>query len=111
MVKQLKDILNFWRHNNIVNYVLQCLDPTKYKIYSDLPGHTIGAGSVPPDVCITTQKPDIVILDEKVKTMQIFELSVPFEQNIELRHTDKSNKYATLQLTVLDTTVVSQPLK
>ena len=83
-----------WRHNNIVNYVLQCLDPTKYKIYSDLPGHTIGAGSVPPEVCITTQKPDIVIFDEKEKTMQIFELSVPFEQNIEQRHTEKSNKYA-----------------
>ena len=50
-----------WRHNNIVNYVLQCLDQTKFTIYSDLPGHTVGAGSIPPEICITTQKPDIVI--------------------------------------------------
>ena len=50
-----------WRHNNIVNYVLQCLDQAKFTIYSDLPGHTVGAGSIPPEICITTQKPDIVI--------------------------------------------------
>ena len=56
-----------WRHNNIVNYVLQCLDETKFTIYSDLPGHTVGAGSLPPEICITTQKPDIVIIDKKQK--------------------------------------------
>ena len=83
-----------WRHNNIVNYVLECLDPSKYTIYSDLPGYTVGGGSVPPEICITPQKPDIVIIDEKQKIMNIYELSVPFEHNIEKRHTEKSNKYA-----------------
>ena len=83
-----------WGHNNIVNYVLECLDPSKYTIYSDLPGYTVGGGSVPPEICITPQKPDIVIIDEKQKIMNIYELSVPFEHNIEKRHTEKSNKYA-----------------
>ena len=41
-----------WRHNNIVNYVLECLDSSKFMIYSDLPGHTVGTGSVPPEICI-----------------------------------------------------------
>ena len=83
-----------WRHNNIVNYVLQCLDQAKFTIYSDLPGHTVGAGSIPPEICITTQKPDIVIIDKKQKILHIFELTVPFEQNIEQRHLEKANKYA-----------------
>ena len=77
-----------------MNYVIQCLDPNKFTIYSDLPGHTVGAGSIPPEICITTQKPDIVILDKKQKIMHIFELTVPFEQNINQRHLEKSNKYA-----------------
>ena len=74
--------------------MLQCLDETKFTIYSDLPGHTVGAGSLPPEICITAQKPDIVIIDKKQKILHIFELTVPFEQNIEQRHFEKANKYA-----------------
>ena len=48
---------------------------------------------MPPEICITTQKPDIVILDEKQKIIHMFELSVPIEHNIEQRHTEKANKY------------------
>ena len=54
----------------------------------------IGAGSVPPEICITAQKPDIVIVDRKDKNIHIFELTVPFEMNIEQRHREKSDKYA-----------------
>ena len=56
--------------------MLQCLDETKFTIYSDLPGHTVGAGSLPPEICITAQKPDIVIIDKKQKILHIFELTV-----------------------------------
>ena len=31
-----------WRHNNIVNYVMQSLDTTKYSVFSVLPGYTVG---------------------------------------------------------------------
>ena len=86
-----------WRHNNIVNYVMQSLDTTKYSVFSDLPGYTVGGeGSVPPELCITVQKPDIVIQDKKNKILHIFELSVPIETNgnIDKRHREKSDKYA-----------------
>ena len=56
-----------WRHNCIVNYVMKSLDTKKYSVYSDLPGYTIGGGSVPPELCITVQKPDIVIQDKDKK--------------------------------------------
>ena len=83
-----------WRHNCIVNYIVNSVD-TKLTVYSDLPGHTApGGGSIPPEVCVTAEKPDIVILDEHKKNMHLYELTCPAEQNIESRHTDKNNKYS-----------------
>ena len=43
---------------------------------------------------VTELKPDIVIVDERKKTVDIFELTVPFEGNIKARNMMKSNKYA-----------------
>jgi hypothetical protein len=85
-----------WRHNNIVNYVMKSLDTEKFTVYSDLPGYTVGGGSIPPELCITAQKPDIVIQDTKSKVIHLFELSVAIETNgnIDKRHQEKSDKYA-----------------
>ena len=83
-----------WRHNCIINYIVTNVDP-KFRIFSDLPGHTAaGGGSIPPELCVTTLKPDIVILNDQAKTIHLFELTCPSENNIEQRHTEKSNKYA-----------------
>ena len=39
-----------WRHNSIINYILQCVDTEKFTAYADLPGYTAdGCGTVPPD--------------------------------------------------------------
>ena len=43
---------------------------------------------------MTALRPDIVIIDEKKKSMHIFELTCPLEPNIAQRHTEKSQKYA-----------------
>ena len=53
-----------------------------------------GNGTIPLEACVTSEKPDIVIIDQKRKTLDIFELTVPFERNIEVRHREKSDKYA-----------------
>ena len=75
---------------------MKSLDNEKYTVYSDLPGYTVGAGSIPPELCITVEKPDIVIQDKRNKFIHLFELSVPIESNgnIEKRHREKSDKYA-----------------
>ena len=75
---------------------MKLVDTTKFSVFSDLPGYTVGGGSTPPELCITGQKPDIVIQDKKNKSIHLFELSVPIEtnNNIEKRHTEKSNRYA-----------------
>ena len=84
-----------WRHNNIVNYVVNSLDTQKFSVHSDLPGHeAAGGGSIPPEVCITSLKPDITILDTVNKKFHIFELTCPLFANIDKQHDYKTNKYA-----------------
>ena len=84
-----------WRHNNILHYIMDSLDKSKYTVHSDLPGQeAAGGGTIPPEICVTPLKPDIVILNKHKKEMHIFELTCPLERNIEERHLYKQNKYA-----------------
>ena len=83
-----------WRHNCVINYIVNSVDE-KFTVYSDLPGHTApGGGSIPPELCVTVQKPDIVILNKHNKTIHLFELTCPLEKHIDTRHLEKSNKYS-----------------
>ena len=85
-----------WRHNNIVNYILENIDTEKFTVFSDIPGFEApGGGTIPPQICITSKKPDIVILDEAKKKIHIYEHTCPLTENIEKRHKEKSDKYAT----------------
>ena len=83
-----------WRHNNLVNYIVNCVDTVKFTVYADLPGHTVGGGTIPAEICITPQMPDIVLIDNKEKTINLFELTVPIEHIIDIRHQEKSDKYS-----------------
>ena len=83
-----------WRHNNLVNFIVTNVD-SQFKVYSDLPGFEApGGGTIPPAICVTNLKPDIVIVDEQTKTLHIYELTMPSMTNIEARHTEKTNKYS-----------------
>ena len=84
-----------WRHDNILAYIASCLDPNKYKCFIDIPGYqTVTAGTIPVEHLVTPLRPDIVIIDEKKKSMHIFELTCPLEPNITKRNSEKSEKYA-----------------
>ena len=83
-----------YRHDSILNHIQKCLDKTKYLCYTDLPGHqTQDGGTIPPDILVTTLKPDLVIIDRKSKTLDIFELTVPGETRINTAHDLKFEKY------------------
>ena len=85
-----------WRHNNIVNFIVSNID-SKYKVYSDLPGwEAPGGGTIPPALCVTNLKPDIVIVDEHKKVMHIYELTCPLNMNIDNRNKEKTPKVHTL---------------
>ena len=67
------------------------MDKTKLRVYADIPGHqTSAGGTIPPALLITAEKPDIVIIDERKKVVNIFELTVPYEHNIELRNASRN---------------------
>ena len=42
----------------------------------------------------TSQKPDIVIIDNQMKATHLYELTCPAERNIDTRNNEKSTKYA-----------------
>ena len=84
-----------WRHNNIVNYVVNSIDTQKFSVQSDIPGHeAAGGGTIPPEILITNLKPDITILDKTNNKFHIFELTCPLMANIDKQHEYKTNKYA-----------------
>ena len=82
-----------WRHDNIIKYITDNIDTQKYKVYSDIEGcQSENGGTLPAHLTVTALKPDIVICDSE--SVNIYELTVPFESNISGRHTYKMNKYA-----------------
>ena len=83
-----------WRHNNLINFIVNNVDK-KFKVFSDLPGwEAPGGGTIPPHLCVTKFKPDIVIIDTNSKNLHIFELTCPLTMNIDKRNLEKSLKYA-----------------
>ena len=81
----------------MVNYIATNINTEKYTVYSDIPGmEAPGGGTLPPNICITNLKPDIVIVDEEAKEVHIYELTCPSgPANIEKRHLEKTQKYST----------------
>ena len=68
----------------------------KFTVFSDWPVYTAPGhlGSIPPELCVTTLNPDIVIIDNQKQTIHLFELTYPAERNIDTRYTEKTNKYS-----------------
>ena len=88
-----------WRHNSILHSIFTFLkdnNPLSLELFSDLPGCMEGISTVPTDIVVTTQKPDIVIVDRENKNVVIFELTVPFDTNIQSAHKRKLDRYSNL---------------
>ena len=83
-----------WRHNCVINYIVNSCHHN-YIVYSDLSGHrgSVG-GSLPPGLCVTAEKQDIVMMDKREKKIHPFELTCLSEKHIRIRNTQKRNKYA-----------------
>ena len=50
----------------------------------------------PPEIAVTTQRPDIVIFSRSKKAVLLIELTVPLEDLVSAGHTRKENRYAAL---------------
>ena len=83
-----------WRHDNIVKYITDSIDSTKYTVNADIEGHTVAGGTLDPSLAVTLEKPDIVIRDFKKNTVDICELTAGHENNIFKNHAYKVDKYS-----------------
>ena len=95
-----------WRHNNIVNYLhslfsSQGLEGLEF--YADLEGHRVNGVTIPPDLAMTAQKPDLVIINRKFKEVKLIELTVPWDSsaNMTAALKRKTERYKELATTIM----------
>ncbi len=86
-----------WRHDSVLSsietFIKNEINSTDIDIISDLRQQS---WNIPPDIILTSQRPDFVIVNRNQKSIYILELTVPYERNITMEHKYKSEKYAGL---------------
>ena len=89
-----------WRHDSVLSTIIHVLRSSLIPdsvFYSDVLGHQAPhGGTIPPYILVTSLRPDIVVIKEDVREIIIFELTCPWDSNIERSHTYKEEKYAPL---------------
>ena len=67
-----------WRHDSVLSNIVALIQPKLApgsRLFSDLPGfHAPGGGSIPPNVLVTTSRPDIFIVNETSWEIIVFKL-------------------------------------
>ena len=87
-----------WRHNGVLAYLYEVMvdsKPPGITIYADIDGAKVNGGTVPPDIVVTTQRPDMVIVNKNTTPSTVFlvELTCPFTRNIAAANTRKRARY------------------
>ena len=101
-----------FRHDNVLNYVSNCLDRQKFKCFLDLDGQrTQAGGTMPSSLVVTVKKPDIVIVDQKSKSVHIFELTIPGELRLDTAHRLKAESYSHFVTDIKTHTVTVIPIE
>ena len=74
-----------FRHDSVLSHLLDVINKRKkegVKVFADLNGWRTNGGTLPQDIVLTDQKPDLVLIDESVKPRRILlvELTVPWDK-------------------------------
>ena len=71
---------------------------TKFTVHADIDGkRTNSKGTIPPNVMLTSVKPDTTIIKEDEQKVYTFELTVPHIDNIKKRHIEEEDRYQHLR--------------
>ena len=73
-----------FRHDSVLSHLLNTIVQKKkegIEVFADLNGWRINGGTVPPDLALTEQKPDLVVVDKSAapKKVLLIELTVPWD--------------------------------
>ena len=87
-----------WRHNGVLAYLYAVMvdcKPPGISIYADIVGAKVNGGTVPPEIIITSQRPNLVIINKNTTPSTVFlvELTCPFTRNIRAANTRKRARY------------------
>ena len=89
-----------WRHDSVLHTLHSFIKDTirdGFNLFADIAGLDACGGRVfPPNVIVTSQRPDMVVLNSELSKIIIFELTCPFDSNINTAHDFKVGKYASL---------------
>ena len=89
-----------WRHDSVLTSIITLIRPQLYDgmvLYSDMAGYQAPhGGTIPPHILVTNLRPDIFIVDENARIAIVFELTCPWDNNVERSHNYKEEKYSPL---------------
>jgi hypothetical protein len=95
-----------WRHNSVLSHIAGCLKSalvgkSTVELYCDLDGlQAPGGGSIPTDVMVQAQRPDLVIVYRSVHgrhRIALVELTCPWDTDAERAEECKTTRYADLK--------------
>ena len=92
-----------WRHDSVLQYITLTLKeckPDHIQVYADLDGHKVNGSTIPPNIMVTSSRPDLVVVDSSTQpqTVYLFELTICFEKpgNMEAANSRKYERYTAL---------------
>ena len=89
-----------WRHNSVLMNIVTLIRPVLshgMRLYSDMHGFLApGGGSIPPDIIATNLRPEIFFVNESTGEVIIFELTCPWDTNIDRSHNFQEEKISPL---------------
>ena len=94
-----------WRHDSVAQYIAETLKenlPEQMSLYADLEGYKVCGGTIPPTIVQTSSRPDIVIVDNRNRTVWMLELTVSFESNFEAANRRKKERHSSLAADIED---------
>jgi hypothetical protein len=95
-----------WRHNSVLNHIAGCLKSalvgkSMVELYCDFDGlQAPGHGSIPADVMVQAQRPNLVIIDRLVQgrhRIALVELTCPWDTDAKRTEECKTARYAYLK--------------
>ena len=90
-----------YRHDSVLSFlysVVRRMKGDKVEVYCDLDGGRVNGTTIPPDIVLTTSKPDLVIVDRSATPprLDLIELTIPWDSGTEDARIRKQARYARL---------------
>ena len=87
-----------------LNNILRDSKSAGVSVHADLEGAKVAGGSVPPDIMVTSSRPDLVIINYNTTPTSVYlvELTCPFTRNIEAANARKRIRYEFLTKDIED---------